>query len=158
MLAKNYHYDYYCIEALVGHQTMTYDGRIIVNLKPGDTYPISNGKEVLDVLVDMCAGMMTALKNQGLDIKKSTQPEVVEIIRRYLLQILPNLRLQLIVEDGYKRTFIQHPKGECYFDLKGIEKYDPYQKKHQHVKVYMLAGVDLSEIAPELWEMRWTCL
>ncbi|MGL4736901.1 MAG: hypothetical protein ACRCW2_05545 [Cellulosilyticaceae bacterium] len=158
MLVKNYHYDYYCIEALTGHQTMTYDGRIIVNLKPGDTYPISNGKEIVEALLDMSACILTSLKNQGLEIKQSSKPEVIETIRRYLVQTLPNLRLQLVVEDGYKRTFVQHPQGTCYFDLKEIGKYDPYQSKYHHVKVYMLGGIDLLEIAPDLWHLNWICV
>lgn len=158
MLVKKYHYDYYCIEALRGHHTITYDGRTIVNLNPGDTYPISNGKEIIEALVDMGASIQTVLKNQQLEIKNNNQPEVFEIIRRYMLQVLPNIRLQLVEEDGYKRTFIQHPKGQIYFNLKGIGKYDPYQNKVHQVKAYMLGGIDLSLIIPELWEPKWVSL
>ncbi|MGL4345032.1 MAG: hypothetical protein ACRCTE_07540 [Cellulosilyticaceae bacterium] len=158
MLAKNYHYDYYCTVLFMAYDTTTHDRRKLRKFDTVSTYPISNGKEIIDAIADMGNVVLTILKNQGLDIKDYKNDAVNEILKKYLVQTLSNVKLQMIGEDGYKYTFVQNNKGLKYFDLKGIHKYDPYQNKLTATKPYLLSGVDLSQILPELWMPQWIVL
>lgn len=157
MSIKKVNYNHYFIEALNNFKTSCRNPtnqNVFLAQKPYlllDSERLDQIFQILhnNILRDLAE--FNTLHNQHLNLQHlSTSSDVQNIVHQNVHNLLSNIKLILVPEDGYKITLSRAP-GIDAFDLRAIWSYDNARKVNTLKNYHILNGVDLSSTTSSYW-------
>ena len=156
MLAKKYNFPYETLQVLsTVHRDSKRTEKPCV-CKEGFEYPVWNSEILIEHINPLRHRIKKELNEKDprgrLEAKRRDQ-----IIRKLTQEAFKDLKICLVVEDGYKEIFYYDQDGECCMDLTTLQRIQHGSSQHHQLHLFHCNDqeMDLAAICPEFWCGHW---